>query len=198
METTLGAITPLWPPATTISTSPEQGQRHSPAQICAPTQYLLCSLLPLQNQDLTLCSACSTLACPDPCPSAAWHGHGSMMSQPSHVPLALRDACTSCAFFRPSLSGPQCHEGMRLSPLAQSTVLPLKADILPLYQQPNHIPALNHHSSLFPRDGSCLGRCEGTCSLCTMRVTIPKSRDQCLDYAFLAIRFYSLCVCHKP
>lgn len=67
--------------------------QHSLAQICSPTQHLLCSLLPLSNQDLTLYVQLAALGLVQSHPYLLL-----AMSQPSHVPPALRDTCTSCAF----------------------------------------------------------------------------------------------------
>lgn len=153
----------------------------------------------------SVCLACSTLACPEPPPICCWPCPCLPTSLLPWVMAAL-PVPSSCPaqedLPRPSESravtglGPTRHQALSLR--AESTVLPLKAGILPSYQEPNHIAALNHHSGLLPRAGSCLGRRERTCPLCTG--STPKSRDQRLDHAFLPLRFrfYSLCDCHNP
>lgn len=176
-----------------------RAQRHSPARSAPQPSTVSAASFPRGAGSGSACPACSTWLVLSLPPSAA--GCVPASTHPSCpgrwlrflcLPPALRLACLSLTW---SL-GPARHRALSLG--AQSTVLPLKAGALPSNQEPNHIAALNHHSGLLPRAGSCLGRWEETCPLCTG--STPKSRDQCLDHAFLALRFtfYSLCDCYNP
>lgn len=186
---------PLPPPAPRPLS---RAQRHHPPSPAPPPS-------PGEAGSGSACPACSTLACAEPPPICCWPCPCLPVSLLPWAMAAL-PVPSSCPAQEhlPSLSGPRAVTGLgparhqALSPGARSTVLPLKAGALPSYWEPNHVAALNHHSGLLPRAGSHLGRREGTCPLCTG--STPKSRDQCLDHAFLALRFrfYSLCNCHNP
>ena len=193
---------PLPPPA---PHPPSRAQRHGPASLPPSPAPPLLPPSPGEAGSGSVCPACSTLACPEPPPIRCWPCPCLPMSLLPWA-MAVLPVLSSCPAQEdlPSLSEPRTVTGLgparhqALSLRARSTVLPPKAGALTLYQEPNHIAALNHHSGLLPRAGSRLGRREGTCPLCTG--STPKSRDQCLDHAFLALRFrfYSLCDCHNP